>query len=62
MGFYHLPIAYSLLESDRSQTRHSRSPKVSSQNLRSHLQSRKSKSDCWIERYKDQMDIEIAVI
>ncbi|WP_369122821.1 hypothetical protein [Pseudanabaena sp. 'Roaring Creek'] len=35
MGFYHLPIAYSLLESDRSQTRHSRSPKTSSQNLRS---------------------------
>ncbi|MDG3497456.1 hypothetical protein FEV09_23310 [Pseudanabaena catenata USMAC16] len=35
MGFYHLPIAYSFLESDRSQTINSRSPKISSQSYRS---------------------------
>ncbi|MFM7887824.1 MAG: hypothetical protein ACKPCM_14290 [Pseudanabaena sp.] len=35
LGFYHLPIAYSLLESDRYQTTPSRSPKTPSQNVRS---------------------------
>ncbi|MFM7887823.1 MAG: hypothetical protein ACKPCM_14285 [Pseudanabaena sp.] len=35
LGFYHLPITYSLLESDRSLMKNSRSPKPSSQNLRS---------------------------
>ncbi|MFM7600551.1 MAG: hypothetical protein ACKO7R_05020 [Pseudanabaena sp.] len=36
LGFYHLPIAYSLL--DRYQTTNSQSPKTSSQNLRSPTQ------------------------
>ncbi|MFN5765209.1 MAG: hypothetical protein ACK470_12570, partial [Pseudanabaena sp.] len=52
LGFYHLPIAYSLLESDRYRSRHSRLPKKSPQNLRSPLQCRKSTSDRWVETYK----------
>ncbi|MFM7888555.1 MAG: hypothetical protein ACKPCM_18110 [Pseudanabaena sp.] len=42
--FYHLAIAYSLLESDRFQTTNSPSPKTSSQNSRSPLQLQKQRS------------------
>ncbi|WP_190316052.1 hypothetical protein [Pseudanabaena sp. UWO310] len=61
MGFYHLPIAYSLLESDRYQTRHSRSLKTSSQNLRSLSNEKaispKSKKTDRLHNYKKQQAI-----